>query len=179
MYTFVDEGLVEDGGGPWLPHYVLEEAWVKFFPCENRFLNTTPGNNLWASASQGHWWVRWSSVQRLHRYFDFFFYVFPLPTLLVGFLPPYHFFVVSFFLHAVGWPSGGEVVYIRHLSRGRSWTSGLVGRCLLYWQLIQLIRQLINELHLRWTNNIIDMWSIYLSGLFKYQPRCIWKNFVK
>jgi hypothetical protein len=52
---------------------------------------------FWASASRGHWWVRWSSTHRLHGYLAFHFSVFPLPTLLVGLLSPFPFFHCFFF----------------------------------------------------------------------------------
>jgi hypothetical protein len=60
---------------------------------------------FWASSSQGHWWVGWSSTHRLHGYLTFHFSVFPPPTLLVGFLSHLPFFHFFFF------PSGYWVAF--------------------------------------------------------------------
>jgi hypothetical protein len=66
---------------------------------------------FWASASQGHRWVGWSSMHRLQGYLAFYFLVFFLPTLSLGFLSPLPFFHCFFFPSSC-WVAFGLVDYI-------------------------------------------------------------------
>jgi hypothetical protein len=61
--------------------------------------------NFWASASQGHRWVGWSSAHKLHGYLTFHFSVLSPPALSLGFLSPLPFFRCFFF------PSGCWVAF--------------------------------------------------------------------
>jgi hypothetical protein len=65
--------------------------------------------NFWASASQGHRWVRWSSTHKLHGYLDFRFSMVPSPTLSVGFFSPLP-FLRCFFFPSGCWVDFGLVV---------------------------------------------------------------------
>jgi hypothetical protein len=61
--------------------------------------------NFWASATQGHRWVGWSSMHKLHGYLTFHFSVLSPPALSLGFLSPLPFFRCFLF------PSGCWVAF--------------------------------------------------------------------
>jgi hypothetical protein len=103
---------------------VLVEAWVRFFPCWNGFVDTAGyccDTNVWASASQGNWWVGWSSGHRLHGYFAFCFSVFLPPSLLVGLLSPLPFYRWFFFLSGC-WVAFGFIDFT--LCTSEFWVGG-------------------------------------------------------
>jgi hypothetical protein len=66
---------------------------------------------FWASASQGHRWVGWSSAHKLHGYLTFHFSVVTSPALAlsVGFLSPLP-FLRCFFFPSGCWGAFGLVI---------------------------------------------------------------------
>jgi hypothetical protein len=66
--------------------------------------------NFWASTSQGHRWVGWSSVHKLQEYLTFHFLVLSPLALSLGFLSPLPFFRFFFFPSSY-WVAFGLVDY--------------------------------------------------------------------
>jgi hypothetical protein len=140
-------------------------------------------NNLWASTSWGHRWVRWSSMQRLHRYFDFIFSMFPPPTLLMGFLSPLPFLFHCFFFPLGCWLAFRFINCT--LCTSDVWVGGVAE--LEVW--LDVVCYIDN------CCNLFDNWSVEFTcveltipstcgpnlclALIKDGPWCIWKNIIE